>query len=101
MPRKGQRIKHRKPPAVKPKGQGPGNPGEHPLAHNGLSRYMEEHFDWMQVTGYSAETVRARRQAIRRFIAWADERGLSDPREITKPMLERYQRYLFYWRKPF
>ena len=27
------------------------------------------------------------------------ERGLDDPREITKPMLERYQRWLFYYRK--
>lgn len=44
--------------------------------------------------------MRARRQAIRKFIAWADERGLADPREITKPMLERYQRHLFYYRKP-
>lgn len=70
------------------------------LSHNRLLRYMEEHFDWMLVTGYSADTIRARRVAIRKFIGWADERGLSDPREITKPMLERYQRWLFYYRKP-
>lgn len=99
MPRAGQRIKHRKPPKIKPKGQAPGNPGDHPLAHNRLTRYMEEHFEWMLISGYSVETVRARRQAIRRFIAWADERGLNDPREITKPILERYQRYLYYYRK--
>lgn len=99
MPRKGQRIKHRKPAAIKPKGQAAGNPADHPLAHNRLTRYMEEHFEWMRVTGYSADTVRSRRQAIRRFIAWADERGLNDPREITRPMLERYQRYLYYYRK--
>ena len=61
---------------------------------------MEEHFEWLLVTGYSPDTVRARRQALRKFIAWADERGLADPREITRPMLERYQKYLFYYRKP-
>lgn len=99
MPRLGQRIKHRKPPHTKPKGQAAHNPADHPLANNRLSRYMEEHFEWMLVTGYSADTVRARRQALRRFIAWADERGLNDPREITLPILERYQRYLFYYRK--
>lgn len=44
--------------------------------------------------------MRVRRVAIRKFIAWCDERGLDDPRAITKPMLERYQRYLFYYRKP-
>lgn len=71
-----------------------------PLAHLPLTRYMEEHFEWMLVTGYTPDTVRGRRQAIRRFITWCDERGLSDPKEITKPILERYQRHLFYYRKP-
>lgn len=97
MPRAGQRIKTRKPTKVKPSGR-PSKPDDS-LAHNRLTRYMEDHFEWMLVTGYSAETVRARRQHIRRFIRWADERGLDDPREITKPMLERYQRFLYYWRK--
>ena len=60
---------------------------------------MDEHFEWMLITGYSAVTVHNRRHAIRRFIAWADERGLGDPREITRPSLERYQRHLFYYRK--
>ncbi len=97
MPRAGQRIKTRKPSAVKPTGGKRKESDD--LAHNRLTRYMEEHFEWMLVTGYSASTVSARRQHLRRFIRWADERGLDDPREITKPMLERYQRFLFYWRK--
>lgn len=100
MPRVGQRIKHRKPALAKPRGSTPRAAADDPLIHNRLVRYMEEHFEWMLMTGYSPVTVRARRQAIRRFIGWADERGLNDPREITRPMLERYQRYLFYYRKP-
>ena len=99
MPRAGQRIKTRKPTARKPPGR-PRKVIDDALAHNRLTRYMDEHFEWMLVTGYSADTVRARRVALRKFIAWADERGLDDPREITKPMLERYQRWLFYYRKP-
>jgi integrase/recombinase XerD len=98
MPRAGQRIKRRKPAAVKPPGR-THRPND-ALAHNRLLRFMEEHFEWMRVTGYSRYTIGARKQAIRKFIAWCDERGLDDPREITKPMLERYQRYLFYYRKP-
>ncbi len=102
MPRKGQHLKHRKPEAIKPPGPPSryAHPAQDAIAHNRLVRYMEEHFEWMLVTGYSADTVRARRIAIRKFIGWCDERGLSDPREITRPMLERYQRYLFYYRKP-
>ena len=99
MPRLGQRIKHRKPAQIKPKGQAPSQAPD-PLAHNPLTRYLEDHFEWLLMTGYSPDTVRARRQALRRFIAWADERGLQDPREITRPILERYQRYLYYYRKP-
>ena len=99
MPRKGQRLKTRKASAIKPRGCKPRLPEDDPLRHNCLLRYMEDHFEWMLVTGYSPDTVRARRQAIRRFIVWCDERGLDDPREITRPMLERYQRYLFYYRK--
>jgi integrase/recombinase XerD len=98
MPRAGQRIKTRKPMAVKPSVMRKASADA--LAHNRLVRYMEDHFEWMLVTGYSADTVRARRQALRKFIAWADERGLDDPREITRPMLERYQRFLYYYRKP-
>jgi integrase/recombinase XerD len=71
-----------------------------PIAHLPLTHSMEEHFEWLLVTGYTPATVRGRRIAIRRFIAWCDERGLSDAREITRPILERYQRSLFYYRKP-
>jgi integrase/recombinase XerD len=70
------------------------------LAHLPLAQAMETHFEALLVAGYSADTVRGRRIALRRFIAWCDERGLADPREITKPILERYQRHLFHYRKP-
>ena len=36
---------------------------------------------------------------LRYFILWCDERGLTKPQEITKPIIERYQRYLFLYRK--
>src|SRR5262249_29242185 len=96
MPRAGQRIKFRKIPAVKPKGPGK---REDALAHLPLMRYVEMHFEWMLITGYSADTVRARRIALRRFVLWCAERELNAPQDITKPILERYQRHLFYYRK--
>lgn len=36
---------------------------------------------------------------MRRFIVWCDERGITAPTEITRPMLERYQRMLHQHRK--
>jgi integrase/recombinase XerD len=97
MPRKGQRVKRRK--TAWPKPPGPPPTRADALARHPLTRFMHAHFEWLQVTGYSVDTVRARRIAIRRFIGWCDERGIADPREITKPILERYQRHLFYHRK--
>ncbi|MDQ3039068.1 MAG: tyrosine-type recombinase/integrase, partial [Pseudomonadota bacterium] len=97
MPRRGQRIKTRKPAAIKP--AGPRSRHDDPLASHPLTRYMHAHFEWMLTHAYSADTVRARRIALRRFIAWCAERQLDDPRAITAPILERYQRHLFYYRK--
>ena len=61
---------------------------------------MDMHFEWLLVTGYSADTVRARRIALRRFITWCADRDLTEPADITKPIIERYQKHLFYYRKP-
>jgi hypothetical protein len=33
------------------------------------------------------------------FLQWCKERGLSEPVEVTRPVLERYQRHLFHYRK--
>ena len=70
-----------------------------PVEHHAMYPYLVRYLEWSIVKGYSAETARRKDSAIRRFIVWCDERSLNDPREITKPMLERYQRHLFYYRK--
>lgn len=36
---------------------------------------------------------------MRRFVHWCEERGLERPQEITKPILERYQKHLYSYRK--
>jgi len=97
MPRKGQRLKSRK--TAWPKPAGPSHRRIDPLEHLVLTAYVKAHFDWMRVTGYSEDTVRARKTALWRFIAWCEERALRDPKDITKAILERYQRHLFYYRK--
>lgn len=52
----------------------------------------------------SAQLQRRDRRApgdvlARAFITWCDERGVTRPQEVTRPVLERYQRYLFLYRK--
>jgi integrase/recombinase XerD len=69
------------------------------LAHNALTRYQAAFHEWEAVVGYSPRTIEAQRHAIGRFIAWADERALSRPQDITRPILERYQRHVYHHRK--
>ena len=61
---------------------------------------MEQHLVWMQTHNFSQDTVNTRRSCIGYFIDWCHERALNDPIEITRPILERYQRMLYQHRKP-
>jgi integrase/recombinase XerD len=98
-PRKRQKRypKYRKPNAIK--APGPQLPRDTSMDAHPLMRYVNAHCEWMLVHGYSERTVKARRHPLHLFIVWCAERGLDDPRSITPPMLERYQRHLYYYRK--
>ena len=64
-----------------------------------LYRHMQRYLAWLAERQYSEQTVRHSEVWLRWFIEWCDERGLGRPHDITKPILERYQRYLFLYRK--
>ncbi|WP_242671957.1 site-specific tyrosine recombinase XerC [Stutzerimonas kirkiae] len=87
--------KTRKPKSVKIADQviGPlGDPGS-------LYFQMKAFLQHQRERGYSERTVGNRESLLIAFIRWCDERGLSRPQEITRPILERYQRHLFLYRK--
>ncbi len=67
--------------------------------HTPLEQMMHEHLKALRTKNYSEWTVRNRDVHIGFFIEWAQERGLNEPLEITRPVLEQYQRHLFYYRK--
>jgi integrase/recombinase XerD len=69
------------------------------LPDNRLSQALREFLDGCGARGMSPRTLAQRQRATRRFILWCQERGLSQPAEITLPILERYQRHLFHYRK--
>jgi integrase/recombinase XerD len=60
---------------------------------------MREHLRALEVQNYSEFTVRGRAGHIGFFLAWLEERGITEPMEVTRPVLERYQRHLFHYRK--
>jgi integrase/recombinase XerD len=53
----------------------------------------------MERRNYSTWTVRRQQRTINHFIRWCEARGLVRPVEITRPILERYARHLYYYRK--
>jgi integrase/recombinase XerD len=65
-----------------------------------MQRMMEAFLESMRIKGYSERTVGNREQSLGYLIRWCEDRNLVRPREITKPILERYQRYLYHYRRP-
>jgi len=53
----------------------------------------------MGVRGYSQRTIENNRVALVYLAGWLAERSVSRPNEVTKPMLDSYQRSLYYHRK--
>jgi|SRR6185312_1406709 len=64
-----------------------------------LWAYIARFTRWQTERAYSHHTIGKRELTLRAFSAWADERGLVYPQEITKPILERWQRHLYLHRK--
>jgi len=64
-----------------------------------LWNHMRRFSQWQLEKNYSSKTVEGRETTLGFFITWCLERGLTRPQEITKPIIERYQRHLFLHRK--
>ena len=85
MPRKGSR-KPRVPV---------GDPGD----ARGFAALLAQYADWLRVRNYSEATVGNREHYVDAFASWCLERAIARPEEVTKPLLERYQRWLYAYRQ--
>ncbi len=65
----------------------------------GMYQLVQEYLKWMAIKNYSDKTINGREFFLFWFLEWCGQRGLIRPSEITKPILERFQRYLFHYRK--
>jgi integrase/recombinase XerD len=68
----------------------------------GIGPPVEEHaaeLEALRVKNYSERTIENRQSYLTFFIVWCEARSLARPQEVTKPILERYQRHLFHLRK--
>jgi integrase/recombinase XerD len=57
------------------------------------------YLEWMEVHSYSEDSVEHRAQVLHYFASWCEERGILRSTEVTRPILQRYQRWMFYYRK--
>jgi integrase/recombinase XerD len=73
-----------------------GNPAD----PRGFAVLVADYLEWMRVKNYSPRTVENREVYLGFFLVWCEERGVSRPSEVTKPILERYARWLYHYRKP-
>jgi integrase/recombinase XerD len=71
-----------------------------PADPHSIEVHIAEFVEWMGAHGYSESTITGRRRALRSMQRWLAERGVVRSGEVTRPMLERYQRWLFHHRKP-
>ena len=66
---------------------------------NTFERDIAEYLEHRRVRGYSEKSTAAGRSALILFVRWLAERGVVAAGEGTQPMIERYQRQLYYTRK--
>jgi integrase/recombinase XerD len=59
----------------------------------------DDYLAWLGAQNYSADTARAGEVCVGYFIEWCRERSIEDVTEVTRPVLERYQRSLYHYRK--
>ena len=88
MPKRGSKV-------AKPKLTQLAGHGDKASMATWAARYLE----WLLVKNFSPRTVENRESYLAFFISWCEQRSLLYPQEVTKPILERYQRHLFHLRR--
>lgn len=70
-----------------------------PSDPDGFGVWLKRYLEALRVKNYAERTVENRDVYLRFFVEWCEARGIVRPREVTKPIIERYQRHLFHLRQ--
>jgi integrase/recombinase XerD len=73
-----------------------GNPND----PHGLYCYMQRYLEYLGMINRTPAGIYNVHRYLIDFIAWCDVRNLRVPQEITKAILQRYQKSLYYYRQP-
>ena len=69
-------------------------------APDSLGLWHDTYLESLGARNYAASTIEHRRFALKLFLAWAAERDLTQASQITRPILENHQRWLWRYQKP-
>ncbi len=68
-------------------------------APDALGLWHDTYLEALSSRNYAATTVEHRRHALKLFLTWAVERDLQRASQITRPILETFQRWLWRYQK--
>ena len=67
---------------------------------DGFPVWTRRFLQHLAVKGHTEKTVKQRGHALAVFTAWCSERSITRPNEVTRPIVESFQRHLFHRRQP-
>jgi integrase/recombinase XerD len=70
-----------------------------PQALYGLQSALARYVEHLGCRGHRAKGIETCRYNVSLFIAWAYERGVTHPAQVSQAILQRYQRHLYHYRK--
>lgn len=69
-------------------------------APDALALWREAYLESLGARNYSEGTLESRRESLKTFLAWASEREVTRAGQVTRPILESFQRWLWRYQKP-
>jgi len=61
---------------------------------HGLAAQVARHLDWLGVRQFSPFTIESRTKDLTAFVAWCAERGITRPEELSRLVIDLYQRHV-------
>ena len=66
---------------------------------HGMWAHVANFLEALRIRHFSETTLTSHRSYLGRFLKWCDERSILEPTEVTQPIVEQYQSWLYYHRK--
>jgi len=70
-----------------------------PADPRGFEQLLPRYVDWLAVHHFSEGMQESATRLVRTFAVWCEERGITRPSEVTREILERYQRHVYYLKR--